>query len=224
MAEPSKPDEVLNEADPKVPDGETPSKPAEGPEEDLSKEPGSEEPVQRSSPHVIEHSPLVAVRSQPWMQSAVIGHLRPGQKVNLGEWDATQQWRRIVSIEMEPGSNQAAQEGWLPVWHPTLGSLVRLTGAEAFPPKRDFDRQLPGPSVAEVWQELYSNGCLDIPPPERTESGGTLAAKALMEVMTLGRAQTPEGEMALASLDPATVEHVMKAAIQHLRDIGRPLD
>ena len=188
-----------------------------------------------SSPHVVEHSPLVAIRSQPWMQSAVVSHVRPGQQVDLGEWDATQQWRRVMRVRPCGGGeeSQESQEGslgWMPVWHPTLGCLVRLIGVDAQPLKRDFERLpgLPGPSVSEVWEELYSNGCLNVPPPETTEggtggTGGTLAAKALMEVMTMGRAQTPEGEMALASLDPATVEHVMKAALQHLRDIGRPL-
>ncbi|CAE7247020.1 PUMP5 [Symbiodinium sp. CCMP2592] len=202
---------AMDSTDPALPDQsaeQEPPPPEEKPEArlDESVKSGSAEPAPKplSSLHVIEHSPMVAVRSQPWMQSPVIAHLRPGQHVNLGEWDATQQWRRVVS---EDG-------GWLPVWHPTLGCLVTLVGVEAYPLKRDFDR-LPGPSVSEVWEELYSNGCLNVPPPERIETGaggpgGTMAAQALMEVMTMGRAQTPEGEKALASLDPKTVEHVIK--------------
>ncbi|CAE7236149.1 PUMP5 [Symbiodinium sp. KB8] len=212
--DPARPDQS-EEQEVRPPEEQTEVRPDESVKAGSATEPG---PKPLSSLHVIEHSPMVAVRSQPWMQSPVIAHLRPGQHVNLGEWDATQQWRRVVS---EDG-------GWLPVWHPTLGCLVTLVGVEAYPLKRDFDR-LPGPSVSEVWEELYSNGCLNVPPPEHTETGGggvggTMAAKALMEVMTMGRAQTSEGEMALASLDPKTVEHVMKAALQHLRNIGRPLD
>ncbi|OLP81650.1 Mitochondrial uncoupling protein 5 [Symbiodinium microadriaticum] len=197
--DPARPDQS-EEQEVRPPEEQTEVRPDESVKAGSATEPG---PKPLSSLHVIEHSPMVAVRSQPWMQSPVIAHLRPGQHVNLGEWDATQQWRRVVS---EDG-------GWLPVWHPTLGCLVTLVGVEAYPLKRDFDR-LPGPSVSEVWEELYSNGCLNVPPPEHTETGGggvggTMAAKALMEVMTMGRAQTSEGEMALARLS-ARIEPVIK--------------
>ena len=71
-------------------------------------------------------------------------------------------------------------------------------------------------SVQEVWRQLYEGGILNIPPPNG-HNASSVASQALVEAATTGRAQTIQGEKALASLDVATVEYVMTAALQHLQ-------
>lgn len=163
-----------------------------------------------SASHVVLHSPMIAVRREPCMRSAVLRYLRPGDRIDLAEWDDSQQWRRV------PG-----EDAWVPVRHPTLGVLARAEGKDHFAMgpmgaamalQNGKGGQL---SVKEAWRQLYEGGVLNIPPPDGNNVA-SIAGQALAEAATTGRAQTMQGEKALASLDMATVEYVMTAALQHL--------
>ncbi|CAJ1393764.1 unnamed protein product [Effrenium voratum] len=158
--------------------------------------------------HVVLHSPLVALRQRPCFRSPKLRSLRPGEEVLLAEWDATRVWRRL-----------AQEEAWVPVKHPSLGCLLRPeAGGNSVPEMAPVPLPALQMSVAEAWRQLYEGGVLNIPPPKDTASPSSpsLAAQALMEAATMGRAATPEGEKALAALDVATVEYVMSAALRHL--------
>ncbi|CAJ1337092.1 unnamed protein product [Effrenium voratum] len=156
--------------------------------------------------HVVLHSPLVALRQRPCFRSPKLRSLRPGEEVLLAEWDATRVWRRL-----------AQEEAWVPVKHPSLGCLLRPeAGGNSVPEMAPVPLPALQMSVAEAWRQLYEGGVLNIPPPKDTPSSPSLAAQALMEAATMGRAATPEGEKALAALDVATVEYVMSAALRHL--------
>ena len=158
------------------------------------------------TPHVVIHSPMIAVRREPCTRSVVLRYLRPGEKIVLAEWDVTHQWRRAFG-----------EDAWVPVRHPTLGTLARPEGAQG---KDQMNGTHGGgdmnASVQEVWRQLYEGGILNIPPPNG-HNASSVASQALVEAATTGRAQTIQGEKALASLDVATVEYVMTAALQHLQ-------
>ena len=143
------------------------------------------------------------------MRSSVLRHLRPGDRVLLGEWDATGQWRRVCG-----------EDAWMPVKHPTLGSLTKVEGEDHFMRgswgSLSEDEPQKGLTVQEAWRQLYEGGLLNIPPPNGSNAP-SIAGQALAEAAMTGKASTAEGEKALASLDLATVEYVMTAALQHLR-------
>eukprot|EP00438_Fugacium_kawagutii_P024559 Skav223339 [mRNA] locus=scaffold200:265029:269553:+ [translate_table: standard] len=160
-----------------------------------------------SASHVVLHSPMIAVRRKPCMRSPVLRYLRPGDRIDLAEWDESQQWRRV------PG-----EDAWVPVRHPTLGVLARAEGKDHFAAAMGAAMGLNGKgglTVKEAWRQLYEGGILNIPPPDG-DNVASVAGQALAEAATTGRAQTMQGEKALASLDLATVEYVMTAALQHL--------
>jgi len=161
-------------------------------------------------PHIVLHSPVVALRCEPCMRSVVVRHLRPGDRINLGDWDATRQWRKIYG-----------EAAWMPVRHPTLGTLARAEGTREDrvdpSPWQPSDRgSNPGPSlsVQDAWKQLYEGGILTIPPPNGCNES-SIAGEALLEA-AMGGKPTAQGEKALASLDLNTVEYVMKAALQQL--------
>lgn len=175
----------------------------EAPEDEF---PANGTDVDVGTPHVVLHSPMIAVRREPCTRSVVLRYLRPGEKIALAEWDATHQWRRAFG-----------EDAWVPVRHPTLGTLARPEGSQA----KDHMNGTRGSgdlnaSVQEVWRQLYEGGILNIPPPNG-HNASSVASQALVEAATTGRAQTIQGEKALASLDVATVEYVMTAALQHLQ-------
>ncbi len=152
-------------------------------------------------PHIVLHSPVVALRCEPCMRSVVLRHLRPGDRINLGDWDATRQWRKVYG-----------EAAWMPVRHPTLGTLARAEREEG----SELAGNLAGPSlsVQEAWKQLYEGGILTIPPPNGCNES-SIAGEALLEA-AMGGKPTAQGEKALASLDLNTVEYVMKAALQQL--------
>ena len=176
-------------------------------EEDVAPEPVAPpeaEPTAVESPrnpevgtaHVVLHSPMIAVRKEPCTRAVVVKYLRPGEKILLAEWDASHQWRRM-----------ADSDAWVPVRHPSLGVLCKAEGSE------ENDGKM---SVTEAWRQLYEGGILNIPPPDG-RNVSSITSQALVEAATTGKAQTIQGEKALASLDMATVEYVMTAALQHLQ-------
>lgn len=175
----------------------------EAPEDEF---PANGTDVDVGTPHVVLHSPMIAVRREPCTRSVVLRYMRPGEKIALAEWDATHQWRRAFG-----------EDAWVPVRHPTLGTLARPEGSG-----KDQMNGTHGKggdmnaSVQEVWRQLYEGGILNIPPPNG-HNASSVASQALVEAATTGRAQTIQGEKALASLDVATVEYVMTAALQHLQ-------
>lgn len=167
---------------------ETPADPSEGqqsqqtkdeaPEEFPANGTGTDEDV--GTPHVVIHSPMIAVRREPCTRSVVLRYLRPGEKIVLAEWDATHQWRRAFG-----------EDAWVPVRHPTLGTLARPEGAQG----KDQMNGIHGQggdmnaSVQEVWRQLYEGGILNIPPPNG-HNASSVASQALVEAATTGRAQT----------------------------------
>ncbi|CAK9074955.1 unnamed protein product [Durusdinium trenchii] len=162
--------------------------------------------------HVVLHSPLVALRREPCMRSTVLRHARPGDRVALADWDATGQWRRV-----------AGEDGWMPVKHPSLGWLVKAEAEDHFVrgswssmSSLCEDVEPKKITVQEAWRQLYEGGILNIPPPNGSNAP-SIAGQALAEAAMTGRAQTAEGEKALASLDIPTLEYVMASALQHLR-------
>ena len=95
----------------------------EAPEDEF---PANGTDVDVGTPHVVLHSPMIAVRREPCTRSVVLRYMRPGEKIALAEWDATHQWRRAFG-----------EDAWVPVRHPTLGTLARPEGSGKDSNERD---------------------------------------------------------------------------------------
>jgi len=180
----------------------------------LVAEPAAEPAPRSEGPrelYEVLRGPIVAMRKSPSDLGEVEARFHLGDVVELGELDASGDWRRVISIVHGVGAGTRPAEGWVPMAHPVFGVLLGLHQRDA----RDADRRLPAlAAFAEVRRRMQPEG-------QATENRGHRpATQALLELFRHGRVCNPEHQRALSKLDPRTVRCVLAASLQHLRDSG----